>query len=594
MDEHGTNDRKIVLSLPRAYRPWPTQGFGKQCMLAGLLSGLILLIFLPALTGEFFFDDIGYIIGNSIISAPDGLARIWRGDGMVDYWPLSFSLFWLEWQLFGAQPLGYHAINLCLHATTSICLWRILLQWKIQQAWLCALLFALHPANSLTASWIFQTRTTLAACLLALAVLAWIHWSRDGRLWLWLSALVMFTLSLLAKPIGILLPIFWLYAEFTVTRSGRSPKRLLLGLPFFGIALVVGVVGLLFQNWKQTASDEFLYTFTLTDRVLQIIWAYGFYVRQALFPGNLMLIHPHWMSPQQDLISFICCLLCVFGLLTVVALAVSRASWQRIGLAAAWFIINLLPSIGIFYIPFFVYAPVSEHYLYLAIPGALVAVIDMADRLFKQQSQLVPIAGAVITCLFGIFSYSRAKVLAREETVWQETISKNPDSWLAYYNLGVRSYRLGQKAQAALAFEQALLRNKHLAEAAYNLGVIAQEHQDFSEAQRQLKRALDLRPDFCTARNVSAVVFYRLEQLDEALREWSEVVQRCPSYAEAHYNLAVLLTRSGKYQLARLHVTKAIQLAPYFQEARFSIGTQFQKEAEARNLLQALERVASE
>ena len=353
--------------------------------------------------------------------------------------------------------------------------------------------------------------------------------------------------------------------------------------------MVDGIIGLWFQNWKQSATDEFLLNLTFSDRVMQVLRACGFYVRQTFFPSNFMLIHPKWPAAGDDLAGVAGCLLACGCIVAILIQAWRRRVWQRIGLGTAWFLLALIPSLGIFYIPFFVYAPVSEHYLYLALPGAIAAAVEGIGQIFKRQPKVVWLIISTIAACFCVVSHGRSKIYLSEESVWQESIAKNPDSWLGYYNLGVQAYRAGQKPKAVMAFEQALARRNNLPEASYNLGVIAHEEQDFPRALSKLKHAIDLRPDFCTARNVYAVVFYRTKQFDRALHEWKEVVLRCPSFAEAHYNLGVLLTRRGDYPSARMHLAQAIQLEPVFQEPRFSIATHFPKQNEAKQLLKALE-----
>ncbi len=84
----------------------------------------------PAIHGAFLFDDDKLITDNSVVQAADGLQQIWFTTAH-DYWPLTNSLFWFEWRLFGSNPTGYHATSLLLHAAAASLIWALLRRLSI-------------------------------------------------------------------------------------------------------------------------------------------------------------------------------------------------------------------------------------------------------------------------------------------------------------------------------------------------------------------------------------------------------------------------------------------------------------------------------
>ena len=88
----------------------------------GLLFGLILaavtiFAYRPAWNGGFLWDDDVYITNNELLTAPEGLRRIWFSlDSPSQYFPLVYTTFRIEHGLWGLNSTGYHWVNLVLHA----------------------------------------------------------------------------------------------------------------------------------------------------------------------------------------------------------------------------------------------------------------------------------------------------------------------------------------------------------------------------------------------------------------------------------------------------------------------------------------------
>src|SRR3954462_10194390 len=53
----------------------------------------------------FVWDDSELITENRMISDANGLQRIWFTTEALDYFPITLSTFWLEWRLFGGNPM---------------------------------------------------------------------------------------------------------------------------------------------------------------------------------------------------------------------------------------------------------------------------------------------------------------------------------------------------------------------------------------------------------------------------------------------------------------------------------------------------------
>ncbi len=92
-----------------------------------LFWGFILLAFLPSWWTGFVWDDVQYILQNPDLRTWQGLFRIWFvPSSSPQYYPLTFSTFWIEYQLWGLDPAGYKLVNLILHGANAFLLWTII------------------------------------------------------------------------------------------------------------------------------------------------------------------------------------------------------------------------------------------------------------------------------------------------------------------------------------------------------------------------------------------------------------------------------------------------------------------------------------
>src|ERR1044071_8980400 len=98
--------------------------------------------------GGFIWDDDLYVTNNPLMTAPDGLRRIWFSlDSPSQYFPLTYTTFRLERALWELNTAGFHCVNILLHAANALLVWRLLKRLAVPGAWLAAALFALHPVH---------------------------------------------------------------------------------------------------------------------------------------------------------------------------------------------------------------------------------------------------------------------------------------------------------------------------------------------------------------------------------------------------------------------------------------------------------------
>src|SRR5580698_7072236 len=107
---------------------------------AAVLGLVALVAFWPAIDGtSFLWDDDQYVTQNKALDDAAGLRDIWKiPPGTVQYYPLSFTVLWVEHQFWGDNPMGYRVVGLVLHAGAAVVLWRLLRRLRLPGAWAAA------------------------------------------------------------------------------------------------------------------------------------------------------------------------------------------------------------------------------------------------------------------------------------------------------------------------------------------------------------------------------------------------------------------------------------------------------------------------
>ncbi len=159
----------------------------RDWFLAAAIIAATFVAYKPCWHGGYLLDDQSHLLHNPVLS-PGGLAKAWVPGGYLNYWPLTFTLYRAEYQLWGFDRLGYHLVNIALHAASAVLIWRILLNLEIPGALFAAAIFALHPVNVESVAWVSQLKTVLSLVLALGSLLLYLNFEPQSSsvLALWL------------------------------------------------------------------------------------------------------------------------------------------------------------------------------------------------------------------------------------------------------------------------------------------------------------------------------------------------------------------------------------------------------------------------
>ena len=149
-------------------------------LLAGgaLLAVVTAIAYVPAMRGDFVWDDDDYVTKNACLRDLSGLGRIWFQPGAVSqYYPLSYSSFWVDYQCWKLTPAAYHIHNVLLHVATAMLLWMVLRRLGVPGAFVAAAVFALHPVHVESVGWITERKNVLSGLLAMATVLVYLRFA---------------------------------------------------------------------------------------------------------------------------------------------------------------------------------------------------------------------------------------------------------------------------------------------------------------------------------------------------------------------------------------------------------------------------------
>jgi tetratricopeptide (TPR) repeat protein len=550
------------------------QRWGAVACRGGIICLLTIAVYFPALRGGFIWDDDDHLTRNAAMDSLSGLRQIWSSLAVSRYYPLTLTTFWVEHRCWGLNPLPYHAVNIVLQAVNAVLLWVLLRRLQVRGAWLAAAFWAVHPVNVETVAWVTELKNTQSGFFFLLALLVFLRFE-DGQRWRdYAIALLCGVAAMLSKPSTVVLPVVILLCAWW--RRGRWTRNDLLRIaPFVMLAVGMSLLTLLEQRHhieREYASD---WTMTAAQRLILAGHAVWFYAAKLLWPMNLCFIYPRWELQVNDVMAWVP----LGGLAAGAAMLwhFRHTGWGRAAIfGLGYFVVALLPVLGFFDIYFFRYSFVGDHFQYLASIGLVSLIVSGGEAICERGGRWARDAGTVaasaVLFTLGFCTWKQTHVYHDVETLWRDTLAKNPNAWLAHNNLGFALEYTGRIDEAIEHYHEALRLKPDVVEAHNNLGIALSESGHVTEGIKEYREGLRVNPRSPEAHYNLGNGLRSLGRPAEAVEEYKLALQYRPAYPEAHNNLGLALEDLGKPAEAREHYEEALQLEPDFAEARNNLG----------------------
>lgn len=429
------------------------------------LVAAVFAVYSNTLQSPFVLDDFGAIVQNGRIRT------LWPPPLEV-FRPVSQITFALNYALHGLDLPGWHLTNMGLHALAALALMgvvRLLLllpcfdaRWEATAAWVAfatALLWAVHPLQTMPVTNVNHRHETLAALFVFLCLYAYLRALGSPRRRWWLAgSVVAAVLAVGSKEHAALAPVLLVVFDRMLAKGawcgcGASRERLWF---YAGLVACLALASALVMAGRISEKADGFIGFTNARHILW--WEYAIsqlgvfphYLRLVVWPWPLSVSYADW--PVAGSLGEV-----FFGGLTVlVAVGLTLYALLRrssLGLAGLWVFLFLLPTSSIYPLAAELLAE-RRMVLPLAAP-VLLAVLAVAA--WRGKPKWVPVGLLFIAAgALGWTSHARNGDFRSELALWEQTARVRPSNYLAWWNLGHAHMRQNDVAGAMPYYERVL------------------------------------------------------------------------------------------------------------------------------------------
>ncbi len=468
--------------------------------------------------------------------------------------PVTWLTHGLDYVLWGMNPMGYHGLNVLLHAINTALFYLVALRLLVAagftgrtltaSATTAALFFGLHPLRAESVAWATERRDVLAGLFFLLTVILYLdalNAEAARRTWRLRASIVCYVLAFLSKSTVMTLPLVLVLFDFYPLR--RLELRWALWhekLPYFLIAFAGAAVA-----WHAQKGLGFN-----PARPLVAAYDLWIYVWRTAVPFKLS---PLYELPARISITDPRFLMPLIFVVAVPLLLIVLTRWWPAGLALwLYYALVIAPVSGVVSTGIQVAA---DRYTYLAclgwalLVGSGVGLVLRARERGQLASRLAHLAlGVASLWLVGlaVLTWQQVQIWQSTETLWSFAADAEPTCSLCQGNVGASLVNQGHLALALERFERArslrpdmLIHHKDVGLTLLALGRPA-------EAVEPLRFVLEQSPKDLEAMNALGAAVATLGQLDEARRLFQRAIQLKPDDPMVRSNLGRLDSQSPK------------------------------------------------
>ena len=341
------------------------------------------------------------------------LRNVFSETNSLQYAPINTLYYYVVYQVNGFDPYYFHLFSLLVHllnvGLTYILVKKLLDIFLVLNAvvvsFATALVWAILPFNVESVVWISASKILLYTFWGNVSFVCFIDAYLKSSKWLYISSLVAFVLSFLAKEQAVLYPLMmalFVYVYQLKFYSKSNIKKLVLYTgPVLLLAFVFGLITAYIAIYGEGFHHVDRYPFS--QRIILAFYCLYFYIFSCFVPINL---HYHYPFPMK-IGSALPIVYYIFPCLTII---IGWFSYNMIKnntnklfyiMCLGIFIINLLLTIQI--VPLARASMLADRYMYISSIGLLLIALTVLNEKFDLTFKKATTANITIAICFALY-----------------------------------------------------------------------------------------------------------------------------------------------------------------------------------------------
>lgn len=479
---------------------------------AMIIFVISIVSYYPALSNGFIsnWDDAAYMLKNPHIQqlSLENIKWMFTAFYAANWHPLTWFSHAVDYAIYGENAWGHHLTSIIFHALNSVWvfLFTIILfsiaEKEENKTFQCAdifntkrfvialltgILFAIHPQHVESVAWVAERKDMLFFFFFMPSLISYLIYTQVHQKNWYVASLILFVLSLLSKPMAIMLPfiliLFDMYPLKQLDFKQPHYKQSIVNkIPFLIIAMLAGIFTLLAQS--DVGAVASIQEVELKVRILNAFHSLVAYFEKWLLPLHLSPFYQLQIFKFQSIGSNLINLLTI--LITTVVVSYF---WVKSQKGWLFYIITLLPVLGLLQVGS---QGMADRYAYLpTLPFYILLSVGLV-HFYQKYSKLFSVLFVIgINVMLFHLTQNQIGIWRNELTLWDYVVRADPDSSLSQSKLGMVQMQLGHYELASKHFEFSVGLGDRYSVAHYELGHAYLRLGKIDEALREFQIAID-------------------------------------------------------------------------------------------------------
>ena len=528
---------------------------------------------------SFTHDDKFIVSENKIFQNQKNIAFLFSNDYFnisqeVSYRPIVTLTYFIDYKLFGINPIPYHIENIVLHSIVCVLCYLLFLVFFQNPiiSFISTLLFIVHPINSEVVNSIGYREDELSALFFLISTLCFMRIIRHietqsvaslqihhhNLISLLLIANLSFLFGLFSKENCVMIPvIMFLYVVIFYSKRRDTIYRVstIIIPSIFLILIFYFIIRFSVIKFAGEAGLNYIGGSIVTSLITTSVIIMRYFLL-IIFPLKLSIEYP--INPISSFLNPIF----LFSFLVIIFVFFSIYKFlnrnRTAGFFSLWFFITLIPTMN--FIP--ILNPMAERYLYLPLIGVCGLVGSFLLQTKKEKQKYFISFLLVISAVFMLRTFIRNYDWKDDITLAKKTIQTTPNSVKSHYNLGYYYLKANVLSQAEEEFRKAIEIDKNYAPAYNNLGLIYKELGNNDKALQYYLKTLEIDKNYIHTQFNLGNFYQDIGEYDKAILYYQNALKLDKNHFGANVNLGNVYLKLGNYDKAVEYYKKALEIEP--------------------------------